>query len=255
MFNKCHLIQLDLLMRNGKEKNKGAIELIDALVAEDIPFLILSEQTGRKRESIVEYLNQIGFQGIQKHHIYSSAMASVDWILQNHPQKNKVAYLGGVGIKEALEIGQLELNHHYPDWFFIGMNRNATYQDYCFALQSIEAGAQLISTDERQLQIREGAPMIGNASVVKMLEYASGKQALHFGRGTEKLISMALNYKELKNDQAIYIGDRYKEDIGCANQMNIESLYVTYGNTLEHIQKYDSIHPTYIVEDLFGLTK
>ncbi len=254
MFRKNYILQMDSLILNGRPA-PGAPQLLDAMWVHGIPYLILSEQSGRTREQIADMLNAGGFQNIRPSSIYTSVMAAIDWIMMNEPERKKAAYIGGGGIRQTLEQVGFTVRHSAPDVLFVGMNRNMTYKDYSDALQALLHGARLISTDSRKTQVFEGQQMIGNEAVVKMLEYASGVPAVHFGRGTEMLIRMALRYMQVTKDDVIITGHDFEKDIIPGIEMGIETILITNGESIMEMGITEDLHPTYIVEDLYGLAR
>jgi 4-nitrophenyl phosphatase len=254
MIESYYIFMLDTLMRNNKP-SKGASELLDKLHARHMPFAIMTEQSGRTAEEIAEKMNQCGFRGIASDDIYSSSMAAVDWILRMYPQKNKAALIGGRGMKDAVENGNILINHIDPDWLILGMNANLTYIDYCDALQVLDDGAQMILTDERATLLKDNARMIGTKSVASMLAYASGKDYISFGRGTERFLKQGMKHFNVPAENALMIGSSFQKDICPALSLGMNTIYVTFGTSIEGLGMDDACHPDYIVEDLFGLIK
>lgn len=254
MIKSYYLFMMDTLIRNNHPM-KGAVELIDTLNFHGMPFVILTEQSGRTRDELAERMNQAGFHAIRSLDIYSSSMAAVDWIRWMYPQKNKAVIVGGRGMKDAVQKGGLEINHVSPDWLFLGMNANLTYVDYCDALQVLDEGAQMIITDARMTLVKENVRMIGNGSIAKMLEAASGKEGISFGRGSDRLIKQGMKYYDVPAENITMVGTHFQKDILPAIALGMTTVYVTQGNSIVDLGMNEECHPDYIVEDLAGLAK
>jgi HAD superfamily hydrolase (TIGR01450 family) len=254
MINKTYLIQLDCLIRNQKPM-EGAIELMDALNENGFSYVIISEYSGRTRTQLVDLFERCGFHYIKAGDFYVSAMAAVDYLLTKFPKWKKAAYIGGKGIQAALEQGGFAIDNKEPDVVFAGMDRNLSYKDYSDTLQFLLNGAVLISTDSRRTQTIDGVEMIGNGAIVRMLEYASEKRSVDFARGSDILLRMALRYLNIKAEYALAIGDDFKKDIVPAIQRGMETVLVTHGEGIMDLGMSDTLHPTYIVEDLSGLVR
>lgn len=254
MFEKHYLIQMDCLIRSGKVLD-GAAEFMQALQDNGFHYLIISEQTGRTRVQLEEYFHEKGLDTVSSSDFYTSAMAAVDYLLIKFPQFKKAAYIGGKGIKAALEMGGYTIDNIRPDVLFAGMDRNLTHKDYSDALQTLLNGAVLISTDSRRTQKIDGVDMVGNGAVVKMLEYACGKRAVDFSRGTDILLRMALRYMNVRADYVLAVGDDFRKDIIPAVRRGMDTVLVTNGASIEDLEMDDVLHPTYIVEDLSGLAR
>lgn len=254
MIKSNYLFMMDSLIRNQKPL-KGAVEFLDRLNRERLPFVILSEQCGKTREEIAHKMNDAGFYNIRSLDIYTSSMAAVDWMRWMYPEKNKAVMIGGKGMKEALDKGQIEVNRVHPDWLLLGMNTNMTYIDYSDALQVLEDGAELVVTDNRKTLINDGDRMIGNASIAHMLEYASNKEAISFGRGTDRFLKQAMKYLGIMPEKITLVGTNFHKDIIPAISLDMTTVYVTQGNSIVNLGMSDAVHPDYIVEDLSGLNK
>jgi 4-nitrophenyl phosphatase len=254
MLKSYYIFMMETLVHHGRPA-KGAVDLLNAMNRKGTPYIILSEQSGRTREEMVQKMGAAGFRGMHSLDIYTSSMAAADWIRWVYPQKNKAAMIGGKGMKEALEKADIEINHISPDWLFLGMNTNLTYIDYCDALQVLADGAQLIVTDGRRTMIKENAEMIGNGSIAHMLEYASEKEGISFARGSDRLIRQGMKYIDVSPENITLVGTHFKKDIAPAIALGMTTVYVTQGTSIADLGMNDDCHPDYIVEDLFGLAK
>ena len=255
MLKTIYLITIDALMFNGKPK-EGAVSFLKALEMNRLPYVILTEQSGRTREKLCEDMKEIGFRYIRPGYIYFSAMAAVDYIVSTSESEIRSAYMiGGSGMKEVLEKGGFAMKQYQADYLFVGMNRNLSYLDYSEALCILEEGAQLISTDERRTQLVDSQNMIGNGAIVKMLEYASGTKSLSFGRGSELFIKQSLRYIHTDSEHAVFVGNDFQRDILPAQRLGMTTVYVTEGRSIMNCGMNEQWHPDYIVNDLNGLTK
>ena len=254
MIDKIYLIQMDALIKN-QTPCQGAQLLMNTLAENGMDYLVITEQTGRTRQQMKDLFRSLGFNYIKEGDFYTSAMAAVDYLLAKYPQWKKAAYIGGRGIQEALSKGGFEIDNKKPDLFFAGMDRNLSHKDYSDVLQMLLNGAILISTDSRRTQIIDGVQMIGNGSVVKMLEYACGKESVSFGRGSNMILRMALRYLRAKPEDVLAVGESFGRDIAPAVRMGMETALITNGKGIENLQMSETMHPGYIVENLDGLVR
>ena len=193
MFDASYIIQLDVLVKNGIAL-KGAIAFMKKLEEEGMPYIIVTEQSGRIQDHIADYLVERGFRYIRPSSIYTSSMACRDYMHLRYPDMQKACYLGGAGIKEVLEKGNYQITFDHPDFIIMGMNKKSTYYDYSRISLAVQDGAMLVSSDNRNVQFVDGLRMIGNAAIVKMIEYATGCKSISFGRGCDNYLLMAKLY-------------------------------------------------------------
>lgn len=254
MIDQLHIIQTDVLL-DGRRPREGAIELIRFFHEENIPYLILSELSGRNRAQLADLFENCGFPRIYDHRFYTSAMAAVDWLMAYEPERRTVEYLGGSAIRSAIEVSGLRLSHLDAGALFLGLDRNLTYDDYSEALQTLLGGAILLSTDSRRTIRLEGREVIGNGSIAKMFEYAAGIRAAEFGHGAVNGLRMALRYLRLEPEDVLMVGNDFEKDIRPAVELHMPSVYVTEGGSLDNLDISEECHPDFIVGDLLGLTR
>lgn len=254
MIYKNYIIPMECLLVGNRVK-RGAVELLNALETEGISYTVITEHSGKYRDNFVDDMVDHGFQYVRPSYVYTSSMAAVDYVLWAHPDKRKVMMLGGRGLHSALEKGGFTFTHENPDWLFLGNAREASYLDYSECLEAIMNGAYIISVDNRRMQLYEGRHILGNASVVKMLEYATGSKAVSFGRGSKYLLASVLRYMQTTAENTIMVGSDFNKDILPAQSLGMETCFISDGRDMSEWGIEANKHPDYIVEDLFGLTR
>lgn len=254
MIQGVYLIQMDCVYKGGQAM-PGANYFLSHLVQQKMPFLLLTELSGKTREELAQAMREAGISIVNELDLYSTSMAAVDYVVRKYPERIRVAGIGGKGMKEAIQKGGFINDRKSPDILFVGMNRNMTYLDYSYALQYILGGAKVISTDSRKTMMADGLHQIGNASVIKMLEYASGERAEDFGRGSEHYLLEATRFFKQKPEDIILVGDDFEKDMKPAMALGMTTVFVTKGQDMFELGMNDEVHPTYLVEDLYGLAK
>lgn len=251
MLEASYIIQLDTLIDHGVAQT-GAIHFIETLKRHKMPFVVITEQSGRIRDHIADYMIERGFQFISPKDIYTSSLAAIDYMRIRFPKYTKAFYLGGAGIQEAITKGGYKITEDHPDFVLVGMNKKATYNDYSAISVALNDGSTLISTDNRKNQVSDGMRLIGNASVIKMLEEAGETTALNFGRGSENYLLMAKMF--LNTDNILFVGSDFDRDIIPAKNVGFKTVFAAQGRDISDLMDGE-IHPDYIIEDLLGLTK
>lgn len=254
MIQGVYLIQMDCIYKGGQAM-PGANYFLSQLVQQKIPFLLLTELSGKTREELAQTMRDAGISIVNELDIYSTSMAAVDYVVRKYPERIRVAGIGGKGMKEAIQKGGFINDRKNPDILFVGMNRNMTYLDYSYALQYVLGGAKLISTDARKTMMSDGLRQIGNAAVIKMLEYASGENAENFGRGSEHYLLEATRFFKQKVEDMILVGDDFEKDMKPAMHLGMTTVFVTRGQDMFEVGMNEDVHPTYLVDDLYGLAK
>ena len=127
--NKGYIIQLETLMQQ-KQAMPGAKELIQSLQMENISYLILTERSSVTVDEIINQLEQCGIHGVREENLYTSTMAAVEYIVAHDKKAIDVDYIGGKGIRQVLTDTGFHITHHQPQYFFVGMDRNLSYDEY-----------------------------------------------------------------------------------------------------------------------------
>lgn len=255
MINKFYMIDLDGTMFNGTQIIEGAKEFVDYLIKNNIGFIFLTNNSSRTQEQAAMHMIKMGFNGIKPEMFYTSAMAAADTISRLYPNKRRAAYIGETGMKNALLDNGFKIDPDKPDFLFVGLDRNATYRDYSFALRALKNGAILIGTNNDRVLLSQEGANIGNGSIVAMFEYASNTEAIKIGKPHQAIIEGALRYTKVNKENIIIIGDNLETDIVLGKNAGIDTVLVTTGvNDMEDCYKLN-IHPTYIVDNLSRLIR
>lgn len=254
MLKSTYILMMECLVKNGKPR-KGATDLLDVLYRERIPFVVLSEQSGKKRENMTAEMQKIGFHTFRNANLYTSSMAAVDFLSVRFSEKNRVAAIGGAGLQEAVKAAEYIQTSSHPDFIFMGMNRNLAYDDYCAIYTMINDGGILVSVDGRKTMSVDGEKALGNDAFVHMLTYASSTSAIEFGRGTPLYLDMVLRYLGTEGKNVVMVGCSFIKDIIPALKKGMTTVYVTDGRSIENEGMNEKVHPDYIVEDLSGLIR
>ncbi len=255
MKNKFYMIDLDGTMYLGTKRIKGAKAFIDHLLENDIGFIFLTNNSCRTQTQAANHMLKMGFEGIRPEMFYTSAMAASDYIAATYPQKRRVNFIGEKGMYEALIENNFIFDSKQPDFIFVGLDRNASYQDYSLVLRSLVHGAKLVGTNDDRILPSEQGENIGNGSVVKMFEYASQQEAIKIGKPHHVMIEQALRYANVAKEDVIIVGDNLETDIQMGVNAQIQTVLVTTGiHNMEDCYRLN-IRPTYIVANLKGLIK
>lgn len=162
-------------------------------------------------------------------------------------------YLGKDGLKEAMELSSIEYDPKHPQAVFVGLNKEATYQEYSQYLAYLLKGAKLIGTNKDRILASPKGFEIGNGSIVKMFEYASNQISPDIGKPATPILDLCLDHFELDRNDILLVGDNLETDIKLGQNTNIETVFVQTGvHTKEDIKRLN-IYPTYVIDHLMEL--
>lgn len=246
---KMYLIDLDGTMYRGSQIIPGAKEFIDYLQESGQRFAFLTNNAKRTRKQNVEHMEKMGFTGIEGKHFYTSSMAAASYTHSVYGGET-AWYIGQDGLKEALEEEGYMISDQDADMVFIGLDTEATYEKYCKAISLLLKGAKLIGTNNDRLLAREDGFGIGNGSIVKMFEHATGQTSPKIGKPYTPILEEALKYFQVSREDIIIVGDNLDTDILLGERNDVDTIFVTTGIHTREDLKDSHCKPTRIVDDL-----
>ncbi len=245
-----YLIDLDGTMYRGTQIIEGAKIWIDWLLEHDVPFLFLTNNSGRTPVQAAQHMLNIGYQGIEPRHFYTSAMAASDTMIRRFPEKKRALMIGADGLQEALENNGYQLVDHDADLVFVGLDKQGNWQKYSQALREVLKGAILVGTNNDRILLSEEGANCGNGSVVALMEYASSREAVKIGKPYEAIVTGALRQLGMSREEVVIVGDNMETDILCGVNTGIKTILVTTG---VHTRQQAMAYPfaaDHIIEDL-----
>lgn len=250
MNDKIYLIDLDGTMYKGKAIIPSAKKWLDTLIAKDIPFKFLTNNSSRTPKQCAEHMMSIGYENIKPEYFYTSAMAASDYIAKKYPDKKRACLIGQDGIIEALAKNNFEIVEDGADFAFIGLSLSAGYQEYSKVLQQCLNGAVLVGTNNDRILLNEKGAGCGNGSIVALFEYALNCPSVKIGKPYAPIIEGVLDELHADKRDVVIVGDNLETDIQCGINCGIETILVLGGVHDEKDTEAYNIHPTHIIKSL-----
>ena len=213
-------------------------------------YMVLSFSSGHSQKMEAQRLQKAGFL-IPQERIYTSTMAAADAIRHHWPDRVHMDMIGTKAMEEILHTAGF-IRTGKPDWFFVGKNRQACFDEYSNALEMIMQGAKLVSLDSCMRQYLHGHVVLGEGAIVKMLEAASQTQALPFDQINLWVLKQAARYGNFQTDAVAVVDCGKRWHLEELNQAGIQTVLVAHQGISENLFQAQ-IHPTWIVKSLAGL--
>ncbi|EOS60529.1 TIGR01457 family HAD hydrolase [Firmicutes bacterium M10-2] len=246
---KTLVLDLDGTMYRGTKIIDSAKKFIDLCVEKKVPYVFLTNNSMRTREENAEHMQKMGYEHITSDMFFNSAMASAKYA-RKYLKGNKACFIGKNGMRQALLDEGFELVEQQPDFVFIGLNKDMTYDGYSAMLHHLLQGAKLIGTNDDRILAKEDGFEVGNGSVVKLFEYATGQTSPKIAKPHTPILDLCLEYFGLKKDEIILVGDNLETDIALGYNTGVETFFVETGvHQREDIEKI-GVKPTHIGRDL-----
>lgn len=245
------LIDMDGVIYRGSEMIPGAVEFVDLLRREELPFIFLTNNSQRTPRDIATKLNRMGFR-IGPENVFTCAVATARFLA--HRQPHGTAYvLGEGGLLTALHEHGYSVVDHDPDYVVVGESRTVTFEMVERATNLVLGGAKLIATNmDPSCPTQEGTRP-GCGALVSMIEKATGVEAFSVGKPSPIMMRDARKALNLRSGQTTMIGDTMETDILGGVQMGYRTVLVLSGGTSsEAFQRY-AYAPDIVVDSIADL--
>ncbi len=225
------LFDLDGVLYNSSQLIGGAVEAVEWVQRQGIPYLFVTNTTSRPRAALVEKLRAFGFAASESD-ILTPAVAAAEWLRNRQAEgvalfvrpATRVEFEGLRRLPEDAETGASyvvvgDLGAH---WDYPTLNR-------AFRLLHANQQAQLIALGMTRYWQTEDGVSLDVAPFVAALEHAVGRQALVFGKPAEQFFCAAAEHLGLPAAEALMIGDDIETDIGGAQSAGLQGALVRTG--------------------------
>ncbi|MCP0886264.1 TIGR01457 family HAD-type hydrolase [Ligilactobacillus sp. WILCCON 0076] len=247
---KGYLIDLDGTIYKGKIRIPAAKRFVERLQEKNIPFLFVTNNSTQTPEKVVENL-RVNFDiYVETNNIYTTAIATADYIADLDSNKRSVYAIGELGLKQALLDRNFYFEETRPDYVVVGLDYDVTYHKFELATLAIKRGAKFIGTNADTNLPNERGLVPGAGSVIALVECSTQQKATYIGKPEAIIMEKALKRIGLKKDDVVMVGDNYMTDIQAGINFGIDTMLVYTGvSTKEQIQKVN-IKPTIELDSL-----
>jgi NagD protein len=223
------LIDMDGVIYRGHTLIPGADRFVKLLLANDLPFLFLTNNSQRTRRDVQIRLKRMGI-NVGENHIFTCAMATARFLAQQKPQGTAYV-IGEGGLLHALHENGYAIVDHDPDYVVVGEGRTFTMEMIEAAVRMIEKGAKLVATNMDPNCPTQSGIRPGCGAIVAMLETATAKKAFSVGKPSPVMMRAACLQLGVEPAQAVMIGDTMETDILGGVQLGFQSILVLSGGT------------------------
>lgn len=250
---EAFIFDMDGVLYRGKQALPGVNELIAALEARGLPYLLA---TNNSTATPADYVQRMAGYGVtvDESHIQTSATATRDFLVRELPDNAVLLPIGAPALAEQLQTGTTFQVTDDPGndvaAVVVGLDQTFTYDRLNRAMQAIRAGARFIATNaDATLPVEDGF-LPGAGSVVAAIATASGKQPTVIGKPETLMMTTAVAQLGASASKTVMIGDRLDTDILAAARAGLTTALVLTGvTTREDLAGSDTV-PDYVFTDL-----
>ena len=249
------VFDMDGVLYRGDHQLPGVVDLINALVIRDIPYMLATNNSMSTPEMYVAKLAQMGIE-TEPEHILTSATATRIY-LDLHLSEEAGIYVVGMpalrdqlfnGSKKTFSDGDGDI-----EAVVVGLDLDFTYAKLKKANSAIRAGASFIATNADATLPTEEGLVPGAGSIVAAIQTATGIKPVMIGKPEPTTLHMSAKTMGLDPTDSVMIGDRLDTDIlAGARAGMLTALVLTGVSTRDDIAKSDVL-PDLVFSDLTAL--
>jgi HAD superfamily hydrolase (TIGR01458 family) len=223
----------------------GATGVIKSLRDKGIKLRFLTNSTLKSRTSCAGRLRERGFM-VYDDEVITASYATAEYLRQVKP-RSIWAMVERRGLDEFKDFRQDESD---PEYLVVGDNRSRfDFETLNRALRVLKNGARLVGMQNELIDSSMGELELNVGSWVRMLEQASGVEAVYIGKPFRYAFELATRSLGISGDRVLVVGDRVQSDIQGARNAGLRSALVKSGEYRPG--DLDSkIQPDWVLEDI-----
>ena len=245
---KNYLMDMDGVILRGTTLIPGAAEFVEHLREQDLPFLILTNNSLYTPRDLQVRLSYMGLH-VQPEAIFTSALATAQFLHDQRPGGRAYA-IGESGLTTALhDIGYV-LTDQEPEYVVLGETTAYSFERITRAIRFVTAGARFIATNPDAMGPGEGGIVPATGSVAALISAATGVKPYFVGKPNPLMMRTALRTLNAHSENSVMIGDRLDTDIIAGTESGLRTILVLTGvTTREEVERFP-YRPTWVRESI-----
>ena len=234
---KNYLMDMDGVILRGTTLIPGAAEFVEHLRAQDLPFLILTNNSLYTPRDLQVRLSYMGLH-VQPEAIFTSALATAQFLHDQRPGGRAYA-IGESGLTTALhDIGYV-LTDQEPEYVVLGETTAYSFERITRAIRFVTAGARFIATNPDAMGPGEGGIVPATGSVAALISAATGVKPYFVGKPNPLMMRTALRTLNAHSEDSVMIGDRMDTDVIAGIESGLRTILVLTGvTTREQVERF-----------------
>ncbi|MGN0007099.1 MAG: HAD-IIA family hydrolase [Alistipes sp.] len=214
--------------------------------------------TNNPSKSIADYLHKLDTLGIEatEEEMYTTALATIDYIKTNHPQAKRLFLLGTPSMISEFEkagfVSTADDPNDVPDVIVAAFDMSLVYNRLCRAAWWISQGVPYIATNpDRVCPTDKPVVLVDCGSICACLTHATGRKPdITLGKPDPNMLSGIVKRYGLQSDEIAMVGDRIYTDIEMAHNANAFGVLVLSGETTLEVADAAAKQPHLICDSI-----
>ena len=245
---KNYLTDMDGVLVQGATLLPGAAAFVQRLRAQEIPFLILTNNSQYTPRDLQMRLHYLGLD-VPPAAIFTSALATAQFLHDQRPGGRAFA-IGESGLTTALhDIGYV-LTDQEPEYVVLGETTAYSFERITRAIRFVTAGARFIATNPDVMGPGEGGIVPATGAVAALISAATGVKPYFIGKPNPLMMRTALRTLNAHSEDSVMIGDRMDTDIVAGIESGLRTILVLTGvTTREQVERFP-YRPTWVRDSI-----
>jgi len=231
-------VQGTLISDKDKTPLPYALEFIEHLNKNDIPFVIVTNNT--KRADFKEYLQKLGF----NFKYYLDPLMVLDEKIGD-----EVAVFGNENLKNII-ASKYKLNYKNPKYLVLSVGIYSS-EDFSQMIEFILNGAKLIAMHKTSIYVANNKRYPAVGAIAEMLKYATGCDYEVVGKPSKDFFKKAQSFLGVDFDKITMVSDDLIGDLKGAKSLGMKTILVLTGKIKN--KKEIKEKPDLIIKNLKGL--
>jgi len=223
------LTDMDGVLVHEDQAIPGASDLIDYWRANDMPFLVLTNNSIYTPRDLRARLLSSGLD-VPEENIWTSALATAEFLSRQRPG-GRAFVIGEAGLTTALHDAGFILTDVAPDYVVLGETRTYSFEAITKAIRLIEAGASFIATNPDATGPSPEGLLPATGAVAALITRATNRDPYVVGKPNPMMFRSALNRIDAHSETTAMIGDRMDTDIVAGMEAGLLTILVHTGIT------------------------
>jgi 4-nitrophenyl phosphatase len=245
---KGYIFDMDGVIWDGDKRIPYAVERINEIIKSGTPYVFMTNNAMRSRETYVRRLEGFGIMARKRHIINSSYAAGLYIKDKNGP--SRVYALGNDELRDELKSVGHELVEVGADFVVNGLDPTVDYEKLDKGFQNVQSGAELLACAPDLTYLENGRIRIGSGAFARMLELVSGKKLIVVGKPNAAIMDVALDILGVSAGECMAVGDKLETDILAGKKAGMKTALVLTGETKLEKAQESEIKPDYVIKDL-----
>ncbi|MCW9026283.1 MAG: HAD-IIA family hydrolase [Thiovulaceae bacterium] len=221
-------VQGTLISDEDKSPISGSLEFIEKLNSENIPYMVVTNNTKKASSDFYNFLKQSGF------NFSFDKYLDPLMLLESRVEKNSVAAYGAKEFLETLQKMGYKFNYENPKTVLVAIKEDFNSEEFAQMIDFLLSGAKLVGMHETSIYAKNSKRYPGVGAVLKLLEFATSVSYDVVGKPSLAFYEEGLKRLQKQNSDAEYskitmISDDVKGDLGGAKELGMKSVFVTSG--------------------------